>query len=1080
MIERIIEFSAHNRIPVILVFAALTGLAFQALRRVPVDALPDLSDTQVIIYSEWDQSPGIIEDQLTYPVITALLGAPKVKTIRGLSDYGNSFVYVIFEDGTDLYWARSRVMEYLSSIQSTLPEGVKIRIGPDATGLGWIYQYVLLDRSGKHDLADLRNYQDWNLRYRIQSVPGVSEVASFGGFVTQYQINIHPRALVGYDVSLEKVIKTIQQSNAETGARVLEFSGREYMIRGRGYIRDLSDIENLSVGLDEKTGTPILIKNIADVRLGPDIRRGAGEYNGIGEAPGGIVVMRHGENALDVLKRVRNRIEEIRETLPEGMEIRTTYDRSDLIERSIETLKSTLTEEMVVVAIVIMVFLWHIPSAMVAVVTIPVSVLLSFIPFHFMGLTANIMSLAGIAISIGVLVDGAIVEVENAYRKIQKWHDEGRKEDFHAIRLQAMKEVGPSVFFSLLVIAIAFLPIFTLVDQEGRLFKPLAWSKNLVMAVAAILAITLDPAIRMLFSRSDNFRFKSPLLSRVMSGLFVGRYYREKEHPVSRRLIAFYDPACRMVLNHPRRFIAGAVLLVLGAIPVYFSLGREFMPPLNEGTILYMPTTLPGISVDQAKISLASQDRILKSFPEVESVHGKVGRSTTATDPAPLSMVETVIVLKPESEWRRVQRWYSFLPDFLQFPFRIFWSDRITFRELNAKMNEALQMPGWTNAFTMPIRARLDMLTTGIRTPVGIKIYGDDVKIIERVGKDLESILRGMPGARSVYAERPASGYFIDYNLDRRALARYGITIDDARKIIASAVGGRNITTTVEGRERHPVNVRYARDFRDDLEDLKRVLVPLPSGAHIPIDSIADLSVTTGPSMIRDENGLLAGYVFIDVDSPDIGGFVDAAKERVRNHLLLPPRYSLEWAGQYQNMIRVEENLKVVLPITLFLIVLLLYLNTRSAIKTSIILLAVPFSLVGSLAFLYLLNYNISIAVWVGMIALMGLDAETGSFMLLYLDLSWQEAKDAGKMNSPEDLKEAIVDGAVHRIRPKAMTVLSGMIGLLPILWSTGTGADVMKRIAAPMVGGLATSFVLELLIYPAIYYLWKKKDLIR
>lgn len=1077
MIDRIIEFSAKNRFLVILVFAALSGLALQALSRTPLDALPDLSDTQVIVYSRWDQSPGIVEDQVTYPIITALLGAPKVKTIRGLSDYGSSFVYVIFEDGTDIYWARSRVLEYLSQIQSSLPEGVTTELGPDATGIGWVFQYVLIDRSGNHDLAELRDYQDWNLRYRLQSVPGVSEVASYGGYVTQYQINIHPGALAGYDIPLSRVIDGIRRSNSETGGRVVEFSGREYMIRGRGYVEGLADLKNLAVGLDEKTGTPILLKQIADVRLGPDMRRGVADYNGMGDAPGGIVVMRHGENALAVINRIKDRIEEIKPTLPEGMEIVITYDRSDLILRSIDTLKHTLTEEMVIVSVLIMIFLWHIPSAIVAVLTIPISVLLAFIPFYLMGLTANIMSLAGIAISVGVLVDGAIVEVENAYRKIEQWNATGRKEDFYHVRLSAMKEVGPSVFFSLLVIAIAFLPIFTLVDQEGRLFTPLAWSKNLAMAVAALLAVSLDPAIRMLFSRYKNFNFKNRFLNRVANGALVGTYYSEKKHPVSRVLIRYYEPVVRRVLAHPVSFVLGAIVLSLLTLPVYRALGNEFMPPLNEGTILYMPTTLPGISVAEAERALQIQDRVLKSFPEVEHVHGKIGRAVTATDPAPLSMAETVVLLKPESAWRKKHRWYSDLPGFIQPVFRIFQSDRITFDELTSEMDARLKMPGWTNAFTMPIRARLDMLTTGIRTPVGIKVYGDDLKKIEWVGKEIEKILRGMPGARSVYAERPVGGMFIDYDLDRRALARYGLTVEDAQNIISSAVGGKNITTTVEGRKRHPVNVRYAREFRDEIQDLERVLVPLPSGAHIPIGSIATIHTRSGPSMIRDENGLLAGYVFIDVEGRDVGSFVEDAKIRVRSHVLIPPGMSLEWAGQYKNMIRVKENLKTILPITLFMIFLLIYLNTRSVIKTGIILLAVPFSIIGAVWFLYILDYNISIAVWVGMIALMGLDAETGSFMLLYLDLSWKEAKENGKLNSLVDLREAIVEGAAHRIRPKAMTVLSGMIGLIPVLWSTGAGADLMKRIAAPMVGGLTTSFVLELLIYPALYYLWKKRD---
>ncbi|MBI5244142.1 MAG: efflux RND transporter permease subunit [Elusimicrobia bacterium] len=1074
MIEKLIAWSARNKFIVLILTAASLAAAYYCIRNSRLDAIPDLSDTQVIIYSRWDRSPDVIEGQVTYPIVTALLGAPKVKAIRGFSDFGYSYIYVVFQDGTDVYWARSRTLEYLSKILPQLPEGVRTELGPDATGVGWVYQYALVDKSGRHSLADLRSFQDWYLRYYLQSVPGVAEVASIGGFQKQYQVNLNPNALVAYGIPLMKVVEAIRDGNNDVGGRLVEFSGKEYMVRGRGYVKSVADIENIVVGRGQG-GTPILVKSIGRVALGPEIRRGIADLDGEGDTVGGIVVMRYGENALNVIGRVKAKLAEIKSAVPEGVEIVTTYDRSDLIHRAIATLKEELVLELIIVSLVILIFLWHIPTAIIPIITIPVSVILTFIPMFFMGLTSNIMSISGIAISIGVLVDGAIVEVENAYKKLQLWIEGGRKGDFHEIRLKALQEVGPAVFFSLLVIAVAFMPIFTLVDQEGRLFKPLAYTKNLAMAIAAVLAVTFDPAVRMLFSRMDFFNFKPSWLCWLTNQVTVGNYYPEEKHPVSRLLFKFYEPACRFVLRHPYKTIVAAALMVLTTIPVYLRLGSEFMPPLNEGTILYMPTTLPGISVTEAQKLLQTQDQILKSFPEVERVFGKAGRAETSTDPAPFSMMETTVVLKPHGEWRKKSRWYSWMPELLQKPLRHIWYDRISWEELVSEIDSKMRFPGMTNAWTMPIKARIDMLTTGVRTPIGIKIYGSDLKEIERIGTDMEGVLRDVPGTRSIYAERTAGGYFVDFALKRDQLARYGLTIKEAEMAIMTAIGGEPITTTVEGRERYTVSVRYARELRDDLDKLKRVLVPTMSGAHIPLAELADIGLKLGPAMIRNENGLLAGYVYVDVADRDIGGYVEEAKKKVVDSLRLPAAgYALQWSGQYENMARVKERLKIVIPLTLFIILFLLHMNTGSWPKTGIVMLAVPFSLIGAVWFLYLLGYNVSIAVWVGMIALMGLDAETGVFMLLYLDMAYYDMVRQGRMRTEAELEEAVLHGAVKRVRPKMMTVACAFMGLLPIMWSLGTGADMMKRVAAPMIGGLFTSFLLELLVYPPIFYLWK------
>ena len=1079
MIARIIEFSARNRAIVLLATAVAIVFALVTLKNIRLDALPDLSDTQVIIYSRWDRSPDILEDQVTYPIVTALLGAPKVKAVRGFSDFGFSYVYVIFEDGTDIYWARSRVVEYLSKIQSKLPTGVQTELGPDATGVGWVYQYALVDREGKHTPDELRSYQDWTLRYAIQAVPGVAEVASIGGFVKQYQITVDPNRLSAQGIPLDQLVARVRESNNEVGGRLIEWSGTEYMVRGRGYARSIGDFESIVLKTGG-SGVPVLVKDVARVELGPEIRRGVSDLDGTGDAVGGIVVMRHGENAVNVIERVKAKLEEMKPGLPAGVEVVPTYDRSGLIHRAIATLQHELFLEMLIVSLVILVFLWHVPSAIVPILTIPTSVLLAFIPLHFLGITVNVMSIAGIAISVGVLVDGAIVEVENAYNKIQLWQEGGRKGDFFQVRLDALKEVGPSVFFSLLVIAVAFLPIFALVEQEGRLFKPLAISKTLAMALAALLAVTLDPAMRMLFARIDPYTFRPRWLAWLATRLAVGTYQPEEKHPISRAMFRVYEPACRIVLRHPKVVVLMAVAVVGASVPVFFKLGREFMPPLNEETILYMPTTLPGISVAAAQELMTTQDRELKKFPEVERVFGKAGRAETSTDPAPFSMMETTVVLKPPEQWRHKDRFYSGWPAFLQPIFRAVQPDRLTWDELVDDMDRTLRIPGVTNAWTMPIKGRIDMLTTGVRTPIGIKVFGADTKQIERIGEAIERTLSKLPGTRSVYAERTAGGYFVDFEPRRDQLARHGITVGQVQMMIMSAIGGENVTTTVEGRERYPVNVRYPRELRDNLDRLRRVLVPTPSGAQIPLEQLADIRIVEGPSMLRDENGFLSGYVYVDVTGRDLGGYVEEARKAVAANVTLAPGYSLVWSGQYESMARVKETLTLVVPLTIVLIFVLLYASTKSAFKSLVVMLAVPFSAVGAVWLFYVLGYNVSIAAWVGMIALMGLDAETGVFMLLFLDLSYNEAKQAGRLRNAAELDEAIVHGAVKRARPKMMTVAAAFMGLLPIMVSSSAGADVMKRIAAPMIGGLVTSFAMELLVYPAIYKLHKQRQLRR
>jgi copper/silver efflux system protein len=1032
MIERIIERSAKNAFLVFSVVAFLGAWGVWALKKTPLDAVPDLSDVQVVVYTTWmGRNPTIMEDQVTYPIVTAMVAAPHVKFVRAFSDFGYSYVYIIFDDGTDIYWARSRVLEYLNQVSGRLPPGVTPTLGPDATGVGWVYQYALIDESGQHDLAKLRSLQDWYLRYQLASVEGVAEVASLGGFVKQYQVNIDPAKLAAYRIPLKTVVDAVRMSNNDVGGRSLELSGAEYMVRGRGYIKSIADLEKIGAGMSER-GTPVLLRDIAQISLGPDMRRGIAELDGKGEVVGGIVVMRYGENALNVIERVKAKIKEIEPSLPRGVKIIATYDRSDLIQRSVATLKEKLIEESVIVSLVTLVFLFHVRSALVAILTLPIAIVFSFIGMYYLRLTSNIMSLGGIAIAIGAMVDAAIVMVENAHKKLERWESEGGRGSRAEVIVQAAKEVGKPLFYSLLIIMVSFLPVFTLEAQEGRLFKPLAFTKTFSMFFAALLSITLAPVLMRLLIR--------------------GRIHAESENPVNRFLIALYIPIVRLVLRCKTTTVALAAVALVATIPVFTRLGSEFMPPLNEGTLFYMPTTLPGLSVTQASRLLQTQDRILKSFPEVERVFGKAGRAETSTDPAPFSMGETTIILKPESQWRKGMTW----------------------EKLVAEMDQALRLPGVANAWTMPIKNRIDMLSTGIRTPVGVKVFGPDLTKIEEIGRHLEMALRTVPGTRSVYAERVTGGYYLDLDLKREEAARYGITLGDVEMTIETAVGGESISTTVEGRERYPISVRYARELRDDVGKLERVLVPAMNGAQIPLAQLADIRLVTGPAMIRDEDAQLAGYVYVDITGRDIGSYVAEAKRKVAAEIKIPTGYNISWSGQYEYMQRAKERLTYVVPVTLLIIFVLLYLNFNSVVKSLIVLLSVPFAMVGAVWLLYLLGYNLSVAVWVGIIALAGVAAETGVVMIVYLDEVYDKRSSEGKMSTATDLRDAIIEGAAQRVRPKMMTVAAIIAGLLPIMWSHGAGADVMKRIAAPMIGGMITSTILTLAVIPAIYGLWK------
>ena len=1031
MIEKIIEYSARNRLLVIIVVSFTAAWGYWALKNVPLDAIPDLSDVQVIVFTEWAGcSPDLVEDQITYPIITTMLAAPEVKFVRGQSFFGLSFVYVIFEDGTDMYWARSRVLEYLNEVTGQLPADVTPTLGPDATGVGWVYQYALVDTTGRHTLVELRSFQDWYLKYWLESVPGVAEVASVGGHVKQYQVDIDPNRLLAYNIPIDRIIQAVRQSNNDVGGRVIEIAGTEHMVRGRGYVRSVEDLELVSLGASED-GTPIFLRDVAHVHIGPDMRRGLAELDGQGEVVGGIVVMRYGENALKVIDRIKERLHEIEPSLPEGVQLVTAYDRSDLIERAIAVLKDNLSEEMMVVALVIVVFLLHIRSALIPIIILPIAVLLSFIPMYYMGLTSNIMSLGGIAIAIGAMVDASIVLVENAHKHLERWERQGRPGSRTEVIIQSTREVGKPIFYSLLIIAVSFMPVFTLEAQEGRLFQPLAFTKNFAMFFAAVLAITLAPAL--------------------MTLLIRGRIFSEEKHPISRLLIWLYTPVIRLVLRFRKTVLLLTVATLVATVPAFQRLGSEFMPPLNEGSILYMPTSLPGMSVAEARKALQRQDEILAQFPEVERVFGKVGRARTATDSAPLSMVETVVTLKPESEWRPGMDW----------------------DKLIAEMDGVLHFPGMPNIWWMPIQTRMEMLATGIRSPIGIKIFGPELETIERVAIDIEKVVQSIPGTRSAFAERVTGGYFIDFEIRRQEAARYGLNVEQVANIIQTAIGGMNIDQTIEGRERYPINVRYARELRDDLEALKRVLVPTPSGAQVPMAQLAEIKTVTGPPMIRDEAAQLVGFVFVDIVGRPLGDYVEDAKKVVREQVDIPAGYRIAWGGQFQYMERAKEKLKIVVPLTLFIIFFLLYLNFNSLPETLIVMLTVPFSLVGGVWLLYLLDYNLSIAVWVGVIALAGVAVEIGVVMLVYLNEAWERRVQEEK-TTIGDLREAIIEGAGQRVRPVIMTVGTTIIALLPIMLGTGTGSDVMKRIAAPMVGGLFTAMALSLVVVPIIFSIWK------
>ncbi|HPA21138.1 MAG TPA: efflux RND transporter permease subunit [Verrucomicrobiae bacterium] len=1088
LVERIIEWSARNKFMVFLLVGALTVGGVFCLRNTPLDAIPDLTDVQVIVFTQWEgRSPNLVEDQITYPIVTKLISAPNVRTVRGYSFFGYSFVYVIFKDGTDIYWARSRVLEYMQGLAGNLPPGVTPTLGPDATGVGWGFQYALVDRSGKRDLADLRSFQQWHLRYWIQSVEGVAEVATIGGFEKQYQVEIDPDRLLAYGVPISRVVSAIRSANNDVGGREMERNGTTYLIRGKGYITSLEDLRLVVVGADAR-GTPVLLKDVArNIAFGPEMRRGAADFNGEGETTGGIVVVRFGQNVLQVIDRIKAKLEEVKPSLPEGVEIVTTYDRSDLINRSIHTLTRTIIEESIIVSIIVIVFLLDFGGAARAIVTLPIAVALAFIPMYFMGLTANIMSLAGIAIAIGALCDEAVVMVENVHKHLEHAPPGLGRKQKQEIIIAACKQLGKPLFFALLVITVSFMPVFTLESQEGRLFKPLAFTKTFTMAWAAFLSLTIGPALIVL-----------------MTG---ARVIPEHRHPISRFLHRIYYPWVSMLMTRRVLSIAIAVLLVASSYPIYKRLGSEFMPPLNEGTILYMPTSMPTMSITEATRVMQIQDRILRQFPEVLTVHGKAGRSETATDPAPMEMFETVVQLKPEKEWRRIPRprWYSgWAPEWIQKGFRKIWPDmrRMSWDELITEMDEALQIPGQVNAWTMPIKGRIDMLTTGIRTPIGIKIFGPDLEQIRKLGEHIESVMREIPGTRSVFAERTTGGYYIDIVPIRSEIARYGLNVEDVLMQVETSIGGMAIARTIEGRERYTINVRYSRELRDDADKLKRVLVPVlsaplggaatgadgmvaagtPAGAgglqQIPLGQLVDIRTTTGPPVIRNENGSLTGWVYVDMAGRDIGGYVDEAKravaEKIEKAGLLPAGYRLEWSGQYEHMLRVRERLKLVVPVTLALIFVLLYMNFKSIPETFIILLSIPFAMTGSIWLLWLLGYNLSIAVWVGIIALAGLAAQTGTVMIIYLDEAFHAYQRAGRMRTQHDLFESITYGAVQRVRPKLMTVSMITLGLVPALWAHGAGAEAIQRIAAPMVGGLITSTILTLEIVPAIYSIWR------
>jgi len=1152
MVAKIIELCARSRLLVLLGVAVAAAGAVWAVRHVKLDAIPDLGDPQVIVFTEWmGRSPTLVEDQVTYPIVASLIATPRVVDVRGYSMFGMSFVYVIFEEGTDPYWARSRVLEFLSSIRQRLPDGVAPVLGPDASGIGWAFQYTLVDSSGSHSLDELRTFQDFTLRYALGAVPGVAEVASVGGYQKQYQVTVDPNKLRAYDVTLNEVVSAIRDSNSDVGGRIIELASREYYVRGRGYIRNIGDVERTAIRARGPNGVPVLVRDVGSVRFGPDIRRGLLEWNGDGEAVGGIVVVRYGENVLDVVGRVQQKIRDLAPALPSGVKLEVAYDRSDLIWRSIGTLKKALLEEALVVSLIVILFLLHLRSAALPILSLPLAVSLAFVPMWFFDIPATIMSLGGIAIAIGATVDAEIVMIEASHKKLEHAPPGA---DRHALLAEAAREVTPAIFFSLLVIAAAFLPVFTLTGQAGRLFRPLAFTKTFVMLAAALLSITFAPAMRDLLIR--------------------GRIHAESRHPISRLIIRLYRPFVFVALRRPKSTVAIGLLAVLSAVPLALKLGQEFMPPLNEGDILYMPTTFPNLSIEEAKRQLQTQDRILRSFPEVETVFGKAGRAETATDPAPLTMVETTVRLRPQEQWRRLERrrWYSsWAPEWSKKLLRPFWPDRtrITWEELTTQMNKAMQFPGWTNAYTMPIKARIDMLSTGVRTPVGVKILGTSLDEIEKVGVALEGILAPVRGTRSVFYERNTGGLYLDIVPNRDALARYGLTVGAVQRTVEAAIGGSPIAVTVEGRNRFSINVRYPQDLRNDVERLRRVLVPVTSGGggggmgqsgalepparkevllaqmdtmggqkaqgpvptgrprggipgtlsdvpalqvdggpggsdqgtlfgtgggggrggkitFVPLGQVADVRIVGGPPMVRDEGGLLVGYVYVDIDQGqrDLGGYVRDAKEAVHEAvehgwLRMPEGNFLKWTGQYEQLEKMAERMRLVLPATLLIILLLLYLHFRNFVEVLIVLLSIPFALVGSIWLLWALDYRLSTAVWVGIIALVGLAAQTGIVMIVYIDNAYRRRLEAGKIRDLTDIIWAHMEGTVMRVRPKLMTVSTMLFGLLPLLWATGSGADVMKRIAAPMVGGLVTSAFLTLEIIPVVYTYWRQEQVL-
>lgn len=1154
MIEKIIEWSVKNRFLVILATLFVIAAGIMALIKTPLDAIPDLSDVQVIIYTEYPgQAPEVVEDQVTYPLTTAMLSVPFAKVVRGYSFFGYSFVYLIFEDGTDIYWARSRVMEYLNFVSGRLPEGVTPSLGPDATGVGWVYQYVLKDTTGKNDLQKLRSIQDWFLRYELTAVPGVSEVASIGGFVKQYQVEVDPNKLVSYNIPIQKIKAAIKRSNSDVGGKLIEMGETEFMVRGLGYIQSIEDIKDITVSFSKK-GIPILLKDIANIQTGPELRRGILEWNGEGEIVGGIVVMRYGENALEVIKKVKQRLKELEKGLPKGVEILTGYDRADLIGRAVKTLKHKLTEEMIVVALICIVFLLHFRSAFVAIFTLPVGILMSFLIMYFMGINANIMSLGGIAIAIGVMVDASIVMVENAHKHLER--DQGKISHTQII-INAAKEVGPALFFSLLIITVSFLPVFSLMEQSGRLFRPLAYTKTTAMAASSILAITIIPVLMVFFVKEKPIH---PNLSRkkrigiwcaALAGpplivIFAGlanaalpewslviafgisvflffclcaqRIIPENKNPLNRFLIRLYLPVIKWVLKYRKTTLM--VSLVAIAVTWYpvTHVGSEFMPPLNEGDLLYMPTTLPGISITKAKELLQQTDKIIQRFPEVKSTLGKIGRAETSTDPAPLSMIETVIMLRPQVEYEplTIHRFFSHWPAWLKKPLTWIWPEQkngavthewrkknikrffsdwpaifkrplslllpeqryITMNELIDDLEKAVKFPGLTNAWTMPIKTRIDMLSTGIKTPVGIKVMGPDLDTLADIGEQLEALLKDQAGTLSVFSERVTGGNYLDFKIKRKEIARYGLLVQDVQDIISTAIGGMNVTYTIEGLERYPVNLRYNREFRDNIDMIKRVLVPTPSGAQIPLIQLADISIHKGPAGIKSENSKRTAWVYVDIKGVDIGTYVKQAKSLVNENIMLPPGYSLVWSGQYEYMEKARKTLNIIVPATLLVIFVLLFIHFGNIIEVLIVMASLPFALLGGFWLIYTLDYNMSVAVGVGFIALAGLATETGIVMLVYLDEVFKRKKLENRMNTDTDLKDAIIEGAVDRVRPKIMTVATTLIGLLPVMYGAGAGSQIMKRIAAPMVGGLVSSTIMTLVIIPVIYNLWKSWEI--